>query len=192
MSIETELQERSASKCELCSATDNLTTYNIPPNSDASADQSLFICGTCKGQIENAESIDVNHWRCLNDSMWTPVPAVQVMAWRMLNRLKSEAWAQDLLDTLYLEDDVQQWAESGATEDDENDADEPTKDSNGTILNAGDTVTLIKDLVVKGANFTAKRGTIVKNISLTDNPEHIEGKVNGTRIVLVSAFLKKA
>jgi protein PhnA len=47
-------------------------------------------------------------------------------------------------------------------------------------------------LVVKGANFTAKRGTTVKNISLTDNPEHIEGKVNGTRIVLLSKFLKKA
>ena len=191
MSIETELQDRSGSKCELCSSTDNLTVYNIPPNSDASADQSLFVCNTCKGQIENADTMDANHWRCLNDSMWTPVPAVQVMAWRMLDRLKSEGWAQDLLDTLYLEDDVQQWAESAATED-EDDADEPTKDSNGATLTAGDTVTLIKDLVVKGANFTAKRGTVVKNISLTSNPKHIEGKVNGTRIVLVSAFLKKA
>jgi len=191
MSIETELQDRSGSKCELCSATDNLTVYNIPPNSDASADQSLLVCSTCKGQIENADTMDANHWRCLNDSMWTPVPAVQVMAWRMLDRLKSEGWAQDLLDTLYLEDDVQQWAESAATED-EDDADEPTKDSNGATLTAGDTVTLIKDLVVKGANFTAKRGTVVKNISLTSNPKHIEGKVNGTRIVLVSAFLKKA
>ena len=191
MSIENELQERSGSKCELCSATDNLCTYNIPPNSDGSADQSILVCDTCKAQIENTQEIDANHWRCLNDSMWTPVPAVQVMAWRMLDRLKAESWAQDLLDTLYLEDGVQQWAESGAAEDDE-DAVEPTKDSNGTILNAGDTVTLIKDLVVKGANFTAKRGTVVKNISLTSNPEHIEGKVNGTRIVLVSAFLKKA
>ena len=66
------------------------------------------------------------------------------------------------------------------------------KDSNGATLSAGDTVTLIKDLVVKGANFTAKRGTTVKNISLSDNPEHIEGKVNGTRIVLLTQFLKKA
>ena len=50
----------------------------------------------------------------------------------------------------------------------------------------------IKDLKVKGANFTAKQGTMVRGITLTDNPEHIEGKVNGTRIVLVSAYLKKA
>jgi len=50
---------------------------------------------------------------------------------------------------------------------------------------------LIKDLDVKGAGFTAKRGTVVKNITLTDNPLHIEGRVNGVRIVLVADFLKK-
>jgi len=92
---------------------------------------------------------------------------------------------------LYLEDSVKAWADAGLESSNDDDS-VPTKDSNGTILNAGDTVTLIKDLVVKGAGFTAKRGTVVKNISLTDNPEHIEGRVNGTGIVLVSAYLKKA
>ena len=53
-------------------------------------------------------------------------------------------------------------------------------------------MTLIKDLVVKGGGFTAKRGTLVKNIALTSNPKHVEGRVNGTVIVLVAAFLKKA
>ncbi|MDD4885088.1 PhnA domain-containing protein, partial [Sulfuricurvum sp.] len=53
-------------------------------------------------------------------------------------------------------------------------------------------VTLIKDLEVKGAGFTAKRGTIVKNIRLTDDPKYIEGKINGSTIVLVAAFMKKA
>jgi protein PhnA len=56
---------------------------------------------------------------------------------------------------------------------------------------SGDNVTLIKDLDVKGGNFTAKRGTPVRNISLTDNPEHIEGRVNGVRIVLLTCYLKK-
>ncbi len=92
---------------------------------------------------------------------------------------------------LYLEDDVREWAESDTTTNDD-DGDAPCVDSNGATLEAGDTVTLIKDLVVKGANFTAKRGTTVKNISLTSNPEHIEGRVNGTRIVLLTCFLKKA
>ena len=191
MTVEKTLLERSGSKCELCTSTSNLTVYNVPPNSDESVDQSILLCDTCLGQIENPETIEANHWRCLNDSMWTPVPAVQVMAWRQLNTLKSESWAQDLLEMLYLEDDVKAWAESGMADDDD-ESEEPTVDSNGTKLNAGDTVTLIKDLVVKGANFTAKRGTVVKNISLTSNPKHIEGRVNGTRIVLVSAFLKKA
>ncbi len=191
MTTEQSLLERSDSKCELCAATDNLTVYHVPPNSDESADQSILICDTCRGQIEKPETSDANHWRCLNDSMWTPVPAVQVMAWRLLKSIKSEGWSEDLLEQLYLEDDVKSWAEAGAS-DAGDDADEPTFDSNNAQLNAGDTVTLIKDLVVKGANFTAKRGTVVKNISLTSNPKHIEGRVNGTRIVLVSAFLKKA
>jgi protein PhnA len=60
-------------------------------------------------------------------------------------------------------------------------------------LSAGDTVTLIKDLNVKGTNFVAKRGTAVRGISLVaDNPEHIEGRVNGTRIVILAKFAKKS
>ncbi|WP_434002901.1 alkylphosphonate utilization protein [Endozoicomonas sp.] len=107
----------------------------------------------------------------------------------MLNQLSSEPWAQDLLDMMYLEDDVKEWAEAGLSDEEDS---TPTFDSNGSRLEPGDTVTLIKDLDVKGAGFTAKRGTTVKNISLTSNPEHIEGRVNGVRIVLVSKFLKKA
>lgn len=191
MTIDETLQERSGSMCELCASNKNLSIYEVPPDNDGSSDQSILTCDTCKDQIESPDSIDPNHWRCLNDSMWTPVPAVQVMAWRILNRIKSEGWPQDLLDMLYLEEDVQSWAEAKNSSE-ESDSDEQTLDSNGATLNAGDSVTLIKDLVVKGANFTAKRGTVVKNISLTSNPKHIEGRVNGTRIVLVSAFLKKA
>jgi len=68
---------------------------------------------------------------------------------------------------------------------------DPTLDSNANVLNTGDSVIIIKDLEVKGAGFTAKRGTVVKNISLSENKHQIEGKVNGTRIVLLSKFLKK-
>ena len=193
MNTEQTLLERSESKCELCTSPNNLKVYSIPPNSDKSADQSILLCETCLGQIENPETMDMNHWRCLNGSMWSQIPAVQVMVYRQLVALKSESWSHELLDMLYLEEDVKTWAESGIGDaGDAESNEEATIDSNGTILNAGDTVTLIKDLVVKGANFTAKRGTVVKNISLTSNPKHIEGRVNGTRIVLVSAFLKKA
>ena len=192
MSTEQALQERSGSKCELCASEQNLRVYEIPPNSDASADQCILLCDTCLGQIENPETIDANHWRCLNDSMWTPVPAVQVMAWRMLNRLRAEGWPQDLLDMLYLDDELLAWAKADG--DDSSDEDSIKHlDSNGTELHSGDTVTLIKDLNVKGANFTAKRGTAVRNISVVaDNAEHIEGKVNGQQIVILTKFVKKS
>lgn len=66
------------------------------------------------------------------------------------------------------------------------------KDCNGNLLNDGDTVHLIKDLKVKGSSSTLKRGTVVKNIRLTDNDEEIEGKVEKTQMVLKTCFVKKA
>jgi len=108
------------------------------------------------------------------------------MAYRMLGRVSTESWAQDSMDMLYLEDDVKQWAEAGMLSNDE-----PTLDVNGLALKAGDSVTIIKDLDVKGAGFTAKRGTPVRNIGLSDNPLHIEGRVNGQRIVIIAAYTKK-
>ncbi|MGQ3048082.1 MAG: alkylphosphonate utilization protein [Niveispirillum sp.] len=67
------------------------------------------------------------------------------------------------------------------------------KDCNGNILAEGDSVTLIKDMKVKGANVTLKRGTVVKSIHLTDDPEEIEGKVEKVKgLVLKTCFVKKA
>ena len=67
-----------------------------------------------------------------------------------------------------------------------------TKDSNGTILNEGDSVQLIKDLDVKGTSVTLKRGTVIKNIRLTYNDEEIECRVEKVKgLVLKTCFLKK-
>lgn len=190
MSIESTLLQRCDSKCELCSATQHLDIFEIPPVSESSVEKSVMICETCKNQINQTNNLDTNHWRCLNDSIWSPYPAVQVMSYRLLHQLFGETWAQDLIDQMYMEEETLEWAKAGLPEDSNDNT--PTLDSNGARLEAGDTVTLIKDLVVKGANFTAKRGTAVRNISLTSNPEHIEGRVNGTRIVLLTCFLKKS
>ena len=190
MSVENELMERSGSKCELCGSSEGLVVHPVDSGSDNDAEKCVMSCSECHTQLNNAESVDVNHWRCLNDSMWSQVPAVQVLAYRMLHQLRSESWPQELLETLYLDDETKAWAEAGIVSND--DSEPPTLDSNGTQLSDGDNVTLIKDLVVKGAGFTAKRGTVVKSISLTSNPEHIEGRVNGTQIVLFANFLKKA
>ncbi len=193
MSTKQALQQRSGSKCELCASTENLTVYEVPPVTDDSTEHSILICETCHHQITHPDEVNVNHWHCLNDSMWSQVTAVQVMAWRMLTRLRAEGWPQDLLDMLYLDDETMAWARA-----DNNDADSSNEiikhiDCNGTVLEAGDTVILSKDLNVKGANFTAKRGTAVRNISLVaDNPEHIEGRVEGQRIVILTKFVKKS
>ena len=192
MSVEKEIQARSGSKCEFCGATDGLNVYEVPPTSNGKVDECVCVCATCLSQIENPETMDANHWRCLNDSMWSPVPAVQVMAWRLLHRLNSEAWSHDLLDMLYLDEETLAWAQAtgeGVSQDD------VVKhiDCNGVVLQMGDTVVLTKDLDVKGAGFTAKRGTAVRGISLVaDNPEQIEGRVNGQVLVILTKFVKKS
>ncbi len=190
MSVEKELIARSGLACELCSAKDELSVYEVPESASNGAGESVYVCATCKDQIEDQGKIDPNHWRRLNDSMWSTVPAVQVMAWRMLTRLKAEGWPQDLLDMMYLDEETLAWAKADYV-----DPEDTIKhiDSNGVQLQAGDTVVLIKDLNVKGGGFTAKRGTAVRGISLVhDNPEHIEGKVNGQQIVLLTQFVKKS
>ncbi|MBL4583861.1 MAG: PhnA domain-containing protein [Pseudomonadales bacterium] len=191
MSTEAQLQARSGSKCELCSAKQSLSVYEVPPTSNGEADQSVLVCDHCKNQIENNEALDVDHWRCLNDSMWNPAPVVQVMAWRMLDKLSAEDWAQNLLEMLYLDEDNLAWAL--ALSGDANADNIKHLDSNGAVLAAGDTVTLTKDLTVKGANFTAKRGTAVRGISLVaDNADQIEGKISGQQIVILTKFVKKS
>jgi len=67
-----------------------------------------------------------------------------------------------------------------------------TKDSNGNVLNDGDSVHLVKDLKVKGSSTVLKRGVKIKNIRLTDDPEEVDCRIDGSNIVLKTIFLKKA
>ena len=194
MYVETELIHRAESKCELCGTAKELSVYTVGPREAGSVDDSALICRPCQTQMDDIAALDVNHWRCLNDSIWNPNPAVQVLAWRMLKKLdgQGERWAQNALDSLYLDDEVLDWAQAGQ-KNDEQTSDIQHLDCNGVTLSAGDTVSLTKDLNVKGANFTAKRGTAVRGISLvSDNAQHIEGRINGQRIVILTQFVKKA
>jgi protein PhnA len=143
-------------------------------------------CPHCQQEIQDP----ITHRSCFNEAIWSEDTAVKIAAYQVLSQIP-EAWAKDLLDQIYLDEADLEVAKAGIPEE-ESDSGAITRDSNGTQLLEGDSVTLIKDLDVKGAGFTAKRGTLVKNISLTNNPKHIEGKVNGIQIVLISAFLKKA
>lgn len=181
-----DLVKRCKSCCELCGENTSLKIFEVPPVDEPDFDKCVMICSACKAQVEDMDKIDMNHWHCLNETAWSEVPAVQVLVWRLLSELSSEPWAQDLKDQLYLDEEVIKWAENDGTKVASN-----TFDCNGAPLFSGDAVTIIKDLDVKGAGFTAKRGTVVKNILVGDDPEHIEGRVNKTKIYLKTCFLKK-
>lgn len=191
MSVETELKARSQQQCELCASTANLSIYDVPPHPQQRTEDSILVCAKCLAQLEKKEPLESDHWKCLLDSMWSEVPAVQVVSWRMLNRLRGESWAVDAIDLLYFDEDMMAWAKS--TGDHENSSEvELHKDCNGTILQNGDTVVLTKSLDVKGSNLNARLGTVVKNIRLVhDNTEQIEGKIEGQTIVILTKYLRK-
>uniref|UniRef100_UPI004048B4D2 PhnA domain-containing protein n=1 Tax=Polaribacter sp. TaxID=1920175 RepID=UPI004048B4D2 len=191
MSLIQELESRSGNQCELCTATSQLSVYEIKPVTTGGVDGSVLACETCISQIENPETTDSNHWRCLNDSMWSEHRAVKVLAWRMLSRLKKDGWPQDLLDMLYLEDEDLRFAQATGEGLEESEK-VIHRDCNGVILEAGDSVVLIKDLKVKGSSMVAKQGTAVRRISLDpENATYIEGKVGAQQIVIITEYVKK-
>lgn len=191
MSTLKQLIERSENQCELCTTQNNLSVYDVPPTASNLPDREILVCQTCLNQIEKKEELNADHWQCLSTSMWNENLPVQVQSWRMLNRFRNESWAADLLDMMYLDDETLEWAKQ--TGDHEGDGSIALhKDSNGNILIGGDTVTLIKDLDVKGSTLNAKIGTAVRNIRLVhDNVEQIEGKIDGQTIVILTKYVKK-
>lgn len=187
MNLERELNKRSNGACELCGATENLKQFDVLPTRKGDLDESIYACATCIDQIKNPDKMDANHWRGLNDSMWSEHIPVQVVSWRMLNRLKNH----ELVEQMYMDEDTLEWAKAtGEGDEDENKL--IHRDSNGVILNTGDSVVLIKDLKVKGSSMVAKQGTAVRNIRLDhENETYIEGRVDGQQIVIITAYVKK-
>ncbi|HEY8398478.1 MAG TPA: PhnA domain-containing protein [Flavihumibacter sp.] len=191
MLSEKALQERSGGSCELCQHSGGLSIYEVGPDSATKEEIAIYVCAKCKAQLEKKELPDGDHWKVLEQTMWSEIPAIQVVSWRMLNRLRSESWAADLLDMFYLPEEHEAWAK--ATGDHVNDGTvELHRDANGAILQDGDSVVLTKSLDVKGSTLTAKLGTVVKNIRLVkDNTEQIEGRVEGQQIVILTKYVRK-
>lgn len=191
MSVEKDLLERSNNQCELCTATDGLSIYTVAPADTNEQDKMIYICNKCQNQIDKKEELDAAHWAVLTTTMWSEVPPLQVVSWRMLNRFRNESWAADALDMMYLDDEWMTFAK--ASGDHENDGSvELHRDSNGHLLNNNDSVVLIKSLDVKGSTLTASLGTVVKNIRLVpDNIEQIEGRVDGQLIVILTKYVRK-
>ena len=155
MKLDDLLRQRSNNTCELCKSATNVALYEVPPQDQSTAENSILICSKCLAQIEKREELNSTHWNCLTEAMWSEVPGVQVVSWRMLNRLRNESWAADNLDMMYLDEDRLAWAK--ATGDHENDGSvDLHKDCNGAQLQTGDSVVLIKSLDVKGSTLNAK------------------------------------
>ena len=191
MTLEERLRSRSEDKCELCESTTALSLYEVPPVTGATEENTILVCEKCLAQLQKKEELDSKHWECLTTSMWSEVPAVQVVSWRMLNRLREESWAAENLDLMYLDEGLLTWAKM--TGDHENDAAvDIHKDANGNVLHTGDTVILTKSLDVKGSTLNAKMGTVVKNIRLVeDNTSQVEGKIEGQVIVILTKYVRK-
>ncbi|GGH54094.1 PhnA protein [Frigidibacter albus] len=172
-----ELRARAGGVCEICGAAGDLAAVEVPPSGEEA-----LLCAICRGEAEAPSG----HWRCLEGAMWSGVPAVQVLVHRRLSGM-DEPWAREALEGMMLDAATLAWAETGKPL-----AGIEHRDANGALLAQGDTVVLIKDLQVKGAGFTAKRGTAVRGISLvTENAAQIEGRVEGQRIVILTEFVKK-
>jgi protein PhnA len=191
MKLEATLLNRSGNKCEICGSADDIKVYEVQPQDTANEENSIVACSVCRNQIDKKAELNQAHWKCLTESMWSEVPGVQVVAWRMLNRMRTESWAADLLDMLYLDDEKLAWAKATGDHEDDGSVD-LHKDANGNILQHGDTVVLTKSLDVKGSTLNAKMGTVVKNIRLVeDNTEQIEGKIEGQVIVILTKYVRK-
>ena len=186
--IERKLKDRSDSKCVISGAELDLAVYTLPPFTEESLDHSVLLAKHLKDQVENPETMNPNDWRSLSDSMWNENLPVQILSWRMLARLKNI----DTLEMMYLDDEALEWAKATGEGEEEDENKIIHKDSNGAILQDGDSVVLIKDLDVKGATFTAKRGAAVHNIKVVwDDANLIEGRVENQHIYILTQYVKK-
>lgn len=184
------LLKRSGGNCELCNTSNDLSIYYVGPGEGE--ENAVLICSSLIPQIEGDEDMNPSDWTFLPEAMWSEIPAIQVLSWRMLQRFKNESWASDALDILYLDEETQRWAEDWDDPLENKTEEEVHKDAFGNVLADGDSVVLTKTLDVKGSSISAKLGTVVRNIRLVpDHPDQIEGRVEGQQIVILTKFLRK-
>lgn len=184
MSINQKLKERNGELCELCNSESAVHEYTVTPKNDESIENQVALCNTCLEAIDSKETSF--HWRCLEGSIWSPEPSVQALSFRIIQNYKNEDWANNLIGSVDLDESTVQWALSAFEVADVH------RDAFGNTLENGDIIVLTQALNVKGTNFTASKGTVVKKIKLVhDNVEQVEGKINDQTIVILCKFVKK-
>lgn len=185
MSLSSALSQRAGSRCELCDAAGDLVSFNVPPKEGKTADEQVALCDTCAENL-HTPAAHADHWRCLSGAIWSEVPAVQALSYKVLSALPGEEWAAEALESVEFPENIVEWATGSTGEN------LIHKDAFGNELAAGDNVLLTQNLNVKGANFIAPKGTLVRKIRLVaDNAGQIEGKINGDTIVILTQYVKK-
>lgn len=183
MSLSPALEQRSGNRCELCSVAADLVPFTVSPKEGKTADEQVAVCPACLDALAEP-TVHADHWRCLTGAVWSETPAVQALSYKTLSALPGEDWAAEALESVEFPENVVAWATGGEAV--------VHKDAFGNELAAGDNVLLTQNLNVKGANFIAPKGTLVKKIRLVaDNAEQIEGKINGDTIVILTKYVKK-
>lgn len=184
MSLSSSLAARCQQTCELCGSAPASIEYLVSPKTEESPENQVALCPVCLESMNDKSQIQ--HWRCLEGSIWNPEPAVQALSYRLLSGFQEEEWARQILHSVDLEESVIEWALSAFQLADVH------KDAFGNTLENGDTVVLTQALNVKGTSFSAAKGTVVKKIRLVpDNTAQIEGKINEQTIVILTRYVKK-
>jgi protein PhnA len=110
-----ELVRRAKSKCELTGVSGvPLKTYEIPPvTHEPDINRTLLVSQACIDVLENPKRLKGREWQGLAEVVWSELPAIQVVAWRMLTQLaKSEDWAREVIEEVFLDEAVEDWAKS--------------------------------------------------------------------------------
>jgi protein PhnA len=108
-----DLTRRAKSKCELTGVSGvPLRAYEVPPVAEIpDIDRTLLLSEACHMAIQQPQTLNGREWRCLAEAVWSDFPALQVLAWRLLEQLaQREAWAREILDELCLDPEVETWA----------------------------------------------------------------------------------
>lgn len=108
-----DLARRCKSKCEICeSGGIKLLPFEVEPKpAEPDFDCCIMVCESCAEQISNPKKLQVGeHWRCLAQVVWSEIPAVQVVAVRLLKRLaETQDWARETLDQVFLDEPIEEW-----------------------------------------------------------------------------------
>jgi len=185
MSLTKELSERCQNNCEICNSNSPSHEFVVSPKNGNSFNDMVALCDSCFAAVEAQDYAALKDFA--SGSIWNPVAPVQALSYRIIHGADGANEAADLAGSAGLDEEIIQWSLTAFI------VAPVHKDAFGNTLENGDNVVLTQALDVKGTNFTASKGTVVKKIKLVaDNVEHIEGKVNEQTIVILTKYVKKS